>query len=227
MSRWTSPRACAAASALVTCNAISIASADRQRPVLEPLAQRHAFDQLRDDEGPAVQLAEIVNDDDVRMVEARRGVRFLSKPLQPIRVACEILRDQLDGDAAIELLVVRRIDLAHRARADPRQQPVRAERLAAQIVHRDAAARARHSRWLPETTGWRRARPAARRRAAEEGHRTRRPQRETPIARSRRQRAPARTPPSRAANRRAWSSRRELVVQPRLGGRPVALHGRG
>ena len=60
-------------------------------------------------------------------------MRFLSKPLQPIDVACEILRDQFDGDTAIELLVVRRIDLAHRASADSRQQPVRAERLPAQI----------------------------------------------------------------------------------------------
>ena len=94
-------------------------------------------------------------------------------------------------------------------------------------LHRDAAVRARNSRRFPETTGWRRARPAAYRRVAEAGHRTRRPPRETPIARSRRQRAPARTPTSRAANRRACSSRRELVVQPRLGGRPVTLHGCG
>ena len=46
---------------------------DRQRAALEPLPQRLAIDELADDEGSAVHIAEIVDDEDVRMVERRRG----------------------------------------------------------------------------------------------------------------------------------------------------------
>ena len=79
----------------------------------EPLAERHAFDQLRDDERAAVQLAEVVNDDDVRMVETRSRLRFLPEPPQSISVGREILRDEFDGHTAIEFLVVRRVDDSH------------------------------------------------------------------------------------------------------------------
>ena len=60
-------------------------------------------------------------------------MRFLAKPLQPVGIAREMFRDELDRNRSIELLVVRKVHLAHCARADARLQPIGAERLTAQI----------------------------------------------------------------------------------------------
>ena len=113
------PRACAAASAPAIWSADVHDVAQRQRALLQALPQRLALDELRDDEGPAVELAEVVDDHDVRVVQTRRGPRFLVEAAQPIAVGGELRRQELERHGPIELGVVREIDLAHPAGAEP------------------------------------------------------------------------------------------------------------
>ena len=54
--------------------------AHRQGALPQALPQRLALDELGHHVGAAIQLAEIVDDDDVRVVQARGGPRFLMKP---------------------------------------------------------------------------------------------------------------------------------------------------
>ena len=54
--------------------------ADRQPALLQSMAQCLTLDELGHHVRTAIQLAEIVDDHDVRVVQARRGPRFLMKP---------------------------------------------------------------------------------------------------------------------------------------------------
>ena len=47
------------------------------------------------------------------MVERRRGARLLLQPRELFVVAGEMLRQDFDGDGAVELIVVREVDEAH------------------------------------------------------------------------------------------------------------------
>ena len=73
-SRWTRPRACAAASASATCARDVGGARRRQRAVqVDGLAQRRALDQLHHDVGDAVVLAGVVGGDDVGVGHRGRG----------------------------------------------------------------------------------------------------------------------------------------------------------
>src|SRR4029079_12443508 len=62
--------------------------------------------------------ADVVNGDDVRMLEARDGL-CLAEQARARRVLHALPGlDQLEGDLAIELRVIRAVDDTHRARAD-------------------------------------------------------------------------------------------------------------
>ena len=80
-----------------------------------------------------IDLAEIVHDEDMRVVQAGRGSGFLMKPSQPIAVNGEIRRQELERHRPIELGVVGKIDLAHAARAQPRHQLIGVHDMAAQV----------------------------------------------------------------------------------------------
>ena len=54
--------------------------AHRQGALPQAVPQRLALDELGHDVGAAVQLAEVVHDHDVGVVQARRGPRFLTEP---------------------------------------------------------------------------------------------------------------------------------------------------
>ena len=60
--------------------------ASRQRAAVDLVAQRLAFEQLRDDVGRAVLRADVVDGEDVRMVERARGPRLLVETAQPVSV---------------------------------------------------------------------------------------------------------------------------------------------
>ena len=86
----------------------------RQRTLLETRAQGLSLHILGHHERTAVEFADVVDDDDVRMVERRGGARFLMKPLPVDRIA-QLAREELDGDRSIQFFVVREVDLAHAA----------------------------------------------------------------------------------------------------------------
>ena len=91
--------------------------AHRQGALLQPVPQRLALDELGHDVGAAVQLAEVVHDHDVGVVQARRGPRFLTEASDPVTVGGELRREDLERHRPVELRVVGEIDLARAARA--------------------------------------------------------------------------------------------------------------
>ena len=89
--------------------------------VVEAVLEVLAADELHDDEGDVALLAEIVDLDDVRMIEARDRLRLL---LEPDRILARhlfvevALDDGLDRDRAVQLRVERLVHHAHRPAAD-------------------------------------------------------------------------------------------------------------
>ena len=135
------PRAWAAASALAICIDMRDGLAYRQGAAIEPSPQRLALDELAHDEGARVEVAEVVDDEDVRMIERRGGSRLGVEPAQTIGVGGDLRRQQLQRDRTIELRIVRAIDLAHAAGADPRDDAIAADGAADQLVRGAIASR--------------------------------------------------------------------------------------
>jgi hypothetical protein len=52
------------------------------------------------------------------MVERRDGPCFLDESLQSLLICGYVFRQDLDGDGAIQLCVMRHVNVAHSARAD-------------------------------------------------------------------------------------------------------------
>jgi hypothetical protein len=63
-------------------------------------------------------LADVVQGADVRVVERRDGARLAEEPLHRLGVAARLVRQELDGDAAPQAQVFRRVDDAHAAAAE-------------------------------------------------------------------------------------------------------------
>jgi len=81
------------------------------------VVKRPAFDQLHHDIGSPINLAGIMDGDDVGMVEARRQARF---PQQTLPVLFPQIGpvDDLDGDVPVEQLVAGAVDHRHSAAAE-------------------------------------------------------------------------------------------------------------
>jgi hypothetical protein len=90
---------------------------DGQRPRLEFLLQRLAFDELHRDVERALVLVEAVDRADVRVVQRGEQLRFALETREAIAVPRERARQRFDGHVAAELGVARAVDLAHAARA--------------------------------------------------------------------------------------------------------------
>ena len=102
----------------------------------QPLAQRLAFEELRDDVRRAVVFAEVVDREDAGMVQRRRRARLLLEPAQPVGVLRERRRQHLDRHLAVQPRVPRPIDLPHPARAERRQDLVGAHKSSGRKRHR-------------------------------------------------------------------------------------------
>ena len=68
--------------------------AHRQGAAAQALAQRLAFEQLRDDVGRAVVHADVVHREDVRVIQRRGGSRFLLEALKPAGIATRRSREE-------------------------------------------------------------------------------------------------------------------------------------
>ena len=62
---------------------------DVDRAASDSMLQRHALEELHDDEGVAVLLADVVNRADVGMVQRGRGPRFSPEAHQRVRIGRE------------------------------------------------------------------------------------------------------------------------------------------
>ncbi len=89
--------------------------------------QRLAGYELEDEEARSTGVLEAVDRGDVRMVERGESPRLALQPREPVGVRRELRREDLDRDLAAEPRVMRPIDLAHPARAQGREDLVRAE----------------------------------------------------------------------------------------------------
>ena len=92
------------------------------------MRERITLDKLEDQEANTLRFLEAVDRADVRVVQRREHSRLALETGEPIRVAGERTRQDLDRDVAPELRVVSAVHLAHAARADQRLQVVSAER---------------------------------------------------------------------------------------------------
>ena len=84
-----------------------------------------------------VVFAYLVNGQDVRVIQGRRGARFLQKAAAAIFVSDRFFGQHFERHYAVEFFVVRHVDGAHAASADRFENPVMRHRHAgAQKVHR-------------------------------------------------------------------------------------------
>ena len=95
--------------------------APRAPPLVTPGAERAAWHVLHRDEHALAERADVVHGDDVGVGEARQRASLAEEPRAPLGIAraVEVGPHDLDGDGAIELGVVRGIDDAHAAGAEP------------------------------------------------------------------------------------------------------------
>src|SRR5215475_7688889 len=63
----------------------------RQRAVLEPVAERFAFDQLHHDAAAAAELLETVYLSDVGMIQRRQKLGFALKPREPVAIVRKMI----------------------------------------------------------------------------------------------------------------------------------------
>ena len=125
MSRWTMPRAWAAASPWAT--PAPIRATWRGGSVPAPAQDRRqvlAVDELHDDERPARVLAVVVDGDDVRVVERGGGLGLLAETRGEVGVAQVLGTEQLEGDVAAEPGVVGAVDGRHPAAAKELDQAI-------------------------------------------------------------------------------------------------------
>ena len=103
----------------------------RQRSLLGARGQdrpkRVPLQQFGDDVLDASVRPDIVNGEDVRVVERRRGARFLLQPSQAVGTGGDGGRQHLDRDVTREPRITRTIDLAHGAAAQRRDDLIWAE----------------------------------------------------------------------------------------------------
>jgi hypothetical protein len=90
---------------------------DRQRSTRDAIGERRAFHQLEDQRLRAFRFLEAVDGPDVRMIQGGENLSFALEARQAIEIECELRREDLDRDVAIQLRIARPIHLPHPARA--------------------------------------------------------------------------------------------------------------
>jgi hypothetical protein len=107
-----------------------------QRPLGQPLGEADAVDEVHRVEVPAVRLADAVDGDDVRVLQAGRGGRLGAEALQLLLVRRRAGQQHLDGDHPFQARLPRLEDDPHAAAAHLAQQLVVAETLRHRLAGR-------------------------------------------------------------------------------------------
>src|ERR1700730_16341095 len=92
------------------------------------LAQRSAIDKLHGNEVHTVALADFMDGGDVRMIERRRGLCFLSEAPHAVLIRGEVSGQNLKRHSTIKFRVSGEINLTHAAFADFRDNRVLSDR---------------------------------------------------------------------------------------------------
>ncbi len=98
-----------------------------QWAIAKQLLQVGAVDEPHGQVELAVDLAGVVDGDDVRMLERCREPRLAQEALAERAVRGELRREQLQRDVAVEREIVRAVDDAHPTAPDDRLDPVPSE----------------------------------------------------------------------------------------------------
>ena len=125
MSRWTSPRACAASSAPQTWARTSDAHLRLEGALaLDHRAQVGALDVAHRDVELPLLLARLVERDHVRVLDLGGDLGLVLEPLAERRVGGQVGRDQLQRHLPVEPQLGSAVDDAHAAPAGDRLEPV-------------------------------------------------------------------------------------------------------
>ena len=100
---------------------------DRQRSAREAIGKGGALDQLEDQRRHPIDVLEAVDRANVRMIERSKEAGFTGEAGTTLGVCCEVRREDLDGNVAPKLAVVRAIDLTHAAGTEQGRDLVWAE----------------------------------------------------------------------------------------------------
>ena len=107
-----------------------------RQPVVQQVGvERLALEQLHGDERLAVLFADLVNRADVRMIERRGRARLEPEALGGLRVALQIVRQELQRDVPAQRQVLGLVDDAHAAGPDAVQDPVVGDLSAFESAH--------------------------------------------------------------------------------------------
>ncbi len=94
----------------------------------DQLPKRVAVDQLHDDVAQARgRLADVVDGDDVGVVQRGGGAGLLAEAAETVRVAGELLGQELHRDVAVQVVVARSPDLAHASSTQAGEELVSSE----------------------------------------------------------------------------------------------------
>src|SRR5581483_11145245 len=93
--------------------------------VADLVAERLSFEQFHHDVRGVVVRADVIDRDEVRMIQRAGRTRLDLEAMQPVGIARDELRKNLDGDVALQTAVARRPDLTHSTRTDARANLVR------------------------------------------------------------------------------------------------------
>ena len=107
---------------------------DRDRARVEARPKRVPLDQLGGDEVELGGAADLVDDDDVRVIEGRCGARLVLEAAAAIRVREILGSKNLEGDHPAERRVLGTVDRPHAAMADTVDNAIAPELDAGQIV---------------------------------------------------------------------------------------------
>ena len=100
---------------------------ERDRTARDHFREGRSLHQFQHERLPALRFLHSVDRGDVRMIQSGQHLSLALEPRDPINVECECFRQDLQCDVTIQARVSCPVDLAHRARADRRDDFVRAD----------------------------------------------------------------------------------------------------
>src|SRR5215472_5372317 len=99
---------------------------NRQRTVMQSIAKRLTFEQLRNDVWSVVPGSKLIDRDDIRVAQCSSSFGLLFESDQPVRFSEDKVRQNLYGNVTAQRTVTRTVDFSHAAGAESRQNLVRA-----------------------------------------------------------------------------------------------------
>ena len=132
-------------------------------PAVDPPLQGPPLQQLHRDEGPTLEVADVVHGADARVIQSGGGAGLARETLDRLRIPHEVVGKELEGDLAAEPRVLRPVHDAHAAPAQPADDPIACALDGVRRRHRlGVSERGGHRQPVPALHSRRSRRPASR-----------------------------------------------------------------